>query len=301
MNGFHHYWTTSNVSVCAKHNPIVRRGPRLQRAKSPKDGDQFSSPDINEDLLDRLKCAEAEASRLKEELAAVRSTQDSEASVVVQQRIDGGDLRRETLSIVPSKQRNWLSEEDVQFWTGGAPGESGDVVATSEEKATVSKRLAIGLGITVAAIAFAIIPTPSLAPKPTKPIFFYLAPLLQAEIYLSTLEVVIPKGDYGELRALLSKLEGEPCNIQDNLRSAARLASKPQIAEFLARDVYELVRQVDYNQYYESVGKQNDQRHYEFSLSSAKAAQVKLKEFLTLMPPDQVEAAMEVLKSSSFP
>lgn len=53
-------------------------------------------------------------------------------------RIDGGDLRRETLfSGVDSKQRNWLSESDVSFFTGGGPSEAGDAEGLSKEEQAV--------------------------------------------------------------------------------------------------------------------------------------------------------------------
>ena len=54
--------------------------------------------------------------------------------------------------------------------------------------------------------------------------------------------------------------------------------------------------QIDYNQYYDSMrvadGEQQRQ-FYDFSLQSARVAQAKLREFLALMPADQVEAARE--------
>ncbi len=57
-------------------------------------------------------------------------------------RIDGGDLRRETLfSGVDSKQRNWLSESDVSFFTGGGPSEAvGADGLSQEEQAVVQVR-----------------------------------------------------------------------------------------------------------------------------------------------------------------
>jgi hypothetical protein len=69
--------------------------------------------------------------------AAEAAADDKPAS-----RIDGGDLRRETLFSVESKQRNWLSESDVTFFTGGGPGETGDGEGVSEEdKGVVTVRV----------------------------------------------------------------------------------------------------------------------------------------------------------------
>ncbi len=48
------------------------------------------------------------------------------------------DLRRETLfSGVESKQRNWLSESDVAFFTGGGPGEAGGEGVSQEDQQVV--------------------------------------------------------------------------------------------------------------------------------------------------------------------
>jgi hypothetical protein len=61
-------------------------------------------------------------------------------------RIDGGDLRRETLFSVESRQRNWLSENDVSFFTGGGPSESdGTDAAGAEEKEVVKVGAGAGM------------------------------------------------------------------------------------------------------------------------------------------------------------
>ena len=46
----------------------------------------------------------------------------------------------------------------------------------------LQRRLLIGIGLTVAAGAFAVIPTSSLRGKPSKPLFFYLVPLLKIQV-----------------------------------------------------------------------------------------------------------------------
>jgi len=62
-------------------------------------------------------------------------------------RIDGGDLRRETLfSGVESKQRNWLSESDVSFFTGGGPSEADGSEGASAEEQEVVKVRSRGIG-----------------------------------------------------------------------------------------------------------------------------------------------------------
>jgi hypothetical protein len=53
-----------------------------------------------------------------------------------------------------------------------------------------------------------------------------------------------------------------------------------EAAEAVARDVYEYLKQIDYQQYYDSMGRpgsvggQNQQQFYDFSLQAVKAAKV---------------------------
>lgn len=74
-------------------------------------------------------------------------------------RIDGGDLRRETLfSGVESRQRNWLSESDVSFFTGGGPGEADGEVSQEEQgvvQVGAADRAEVGGGYGVARAAWA--------------------------------------------------------------------------------------------------------------------------------------------------
>lgn len=123
-----------------------------------------------------------------------------------------------------SKPRNWLSEADVEFFTGGGPSEAsqeGAAPTSYEESAEVRRRLLIGIGISAALGAFALIPTEKLQPPPSKPLFFYLTPLVRVEGLLQEVETVIPEGDYERLKSILARVEGPPNNVQENLRSAA--------------------------------------------------------------------------------
>lgn len=77
------------------------RGRVIVRASNEGD-----SP-ISEDLIQRLKSAEEEAQRLRQELAAAKAVSSGSESdeapaapAVKPPRIDGADLRRETLSFV---------------------------------------------------------------------------------------------------------------------------------------------------------------------------------------------------------
>ena len=218
-----------------------------------------------------------------------------------------------TYILTESKSRNWLSESDVDFFTGGGPSEAStsspsaaaaaDATATAIDQAVIQRRILIGLGISAGLGAFALIPTERLQPPPSQPLFFYLVPLLRAQRLLQEAKDIIPNGEYTQLQALLSRIEGAPNNVQDNLRSAAASlpdAKAAEAADQVARDVYEYVKGIDYQTYYESVGGgmgsksrggSREKELFEYSLQSAEAAAVKLKEFLALMPRDQVEAA----------
>lgn len=51
---------------------------------------------------------------------------------------------------------------------------------------SMQRRLLIGIGLTGAAVALALIPTAELRGKPSKPLFFYLTPLVRIQASLST-------------------------------------------------------------------------------------------------------------------
>jgi hypothetical protein len=123
-----------------------------------------------------------------------------------------------------SKSRNWLSESDVDFFTGGGPSEAAGSTGSSDadiEAGVVQRRLLIGIGASAALGAFALVPTEKLQPAPSKPLFFYLVPLLRVQGLLVEAEKIIPVGDYEQLRRVLERIEGPPNNVQENLRKAA--------------------------------------------------------------------------------
>ena len=69
-------------------------------------------------------------------------------------------------------------------------------------------------------------------------------------------------------------------------------SSKAQAADSLARDVYEYLKGIDYQTYYDAMpGGKGQEKLFEYSLQSTRAAKIKMAEFLKLMPQDQVEAA----------
>jgi hypothetical protein len=137
-----------------------------------------------------------------------------------------------------------------------------------------------------------------------------LIPLLRVQELLAEAEKIIPDGDYEQLRRVLERIEGPPNNVQDNLRKASASLSDSRAAsaaDEIARDVYEYVKGIDYQIYFDSVGGNVGNRGgsgqkdmFSYSQKSAVAAGLKLKEFLKLMPYDQIEAAQQQVNTSPF-
>ena len=160
----------------------TRRASRLAPPRAAPGGDGKGEV-LGEDLLARLKVAEAEAQRLKAELAAAQGAAPAPAAEEKGKRIDGGDLRRETLFTSASRERNWLNESDVAFFTGGGPSEAeGGAGESAEAGATVQRRLLLGLLLAGAGAGLSLVPTEDLASAPTKPLFFYILPLLRSQV-----------------------------------------------------------------------------------------------------------------------
>lgn len=112
---------------------------------------------------------------------------------------------------------------------------------------------------------------------------------------------VASEGEYDQMSRLLARIEGPPNNVQQNLKAAsAALAAVDgrlaQRADSVGRDVYEYLKGIDFQTYFESrvgasMSGEQSKEFFEYSTSSAKAAAGKLDEFLRLMPEDQLEAA----------
>eukprot|EP00889_Picochlorum_renovo_P005535 jgi/Picre1/32565/NNA_007911.t1 len=287
--------SADTLAVCrsARQSRLARE--RIVAIYASNNGSEDTEDEDN-DLIARLKAAEEEAKALKQELNRVQAatTKAEEGAPGTKSppsavsRIDGADLRRETLSFVENKPRNWLSESDIEFFTGGGPSEAGTQTgpgqgvdaSESSEGAVVQRRLAIGIGLSVVLGAFAL------------------------EILKEVIDI-LPDGDYDKLRTLLSRIEGAPNNVQENLKSAVASISDARIAgkaDLIARDAYEYLKGIDYQTYYESRSMEGQQlkEMFDFSSNSAQAAQRKLEEFLSLMPEDEVMAARQQVSQSYY-
>ncbi|PNW85057.1 hypothetical protein CHLRE_03g169900v5 [Chlamydomonas reinhardtii] len=259
---------------------------------------------LGEDVLAKLRAAEEEAARLKAELAALQSAKgvpEDKVEKVEKVRIDSTD-NRETL-FGGGPRSAWLSEKDVEFFSGPAGVREEDASTLEPEyKATVTRRLLIGAALTAGAAAFALVPTEALRPKPSKPLYFYLVSLLRVQDLLVDCKSIIEDADWEQLRGALARIEGPPNNIRATLDAIIALIPDSRTAARvteLSADLYEYLKSLDYQQYFDSplrakanTGAQNAQ-YASFSLQSLQAAQGKLNELLTLVPKDQLQLARD--------
>lgn len=78
----------------------------------------------------------------------------------------------------------------------------------------LQKRILIGALATAGLAAFGLVPTSQLRPKPSKPLFFFLVPLLRIQELLNESRGVIENGDWATLRILLQRVKDQPNNAQ---------------------------------------------------------------------------------------
>lgn len=286
---------------------VQERGPRKQLNVSTRASNE-NKPAITEDILERLRAAEEEAARLRQQLSATQgATSPKDVIEAKGKRIDSTD-KRETLDFTTGNARaSWLSESDVNFFLGGAqPGEtSGSVEVDPEANQVIQRRLLIGAALTAVGVGFALVPTEKLAPRPARPLYFYLIPLLRAQSLLVEAKQIIEDADWAQLRVLVSRIMNQPNNARDNIKNAVAWIDDSKTATQLtsvAAEFCEYVENMDYNKYYDAMprvalsGAQNA-KFVEYSSASLKAANSKLKEVLSLMPEDAVAAARQALAS----
>lgn len=291
---------------------------RQVRYSSENDGKTLDSEDDKEsvsDVVARLAAAEAEAQALRDALNAAQAgkedltelSQDELAKRKIappEQRIDGMGYRENLFSGPSAGQSKgnsgWLQESDLAFFTGQGATESGAAMS-EEDQSTVNRRLIGGLVFTAAAGAFGLVPDRQVRPKPSKPLFFYLVPILRIQALIGDLETAAEAGEWGELRNILQRISKEPNNAKENLKSAAACLDDDkqfEKAESLIVEFLEYLSQVDFKNYYDNVGQVSvtqEMQFKDFSLQCAKAAGKKLDEFIRLMPEEQLGAARSQL------
>lgn len=284
---------------------------RCRADSNSADGKQSVKDQLGDEVLRKLKEAEEEAASLREQLAEAKAKakasgdtkllddieQQQEQTAKQISRITGTGMRREGL--FGGGDESWLKEADMDFFARG-PSETADAVKDVASSAVVQRRLLIGIGLAGAAVALALVPTAELRGKPSKPLFFYLTPLVRIQQLLIQAQDLASNGSWTELQSLLSRIQGQPNSARENLINAFSCLedkSKKTKAERIAFDLLEYLDQINYNKYYESMGAvgtrggEKEKLFSDFSSQSIKAAQGKLKQFMALMPADDLEAA----------
>ncbi|KAJ9527316.1 hypothetical protein QJQ45_025536 [Haematococcus lacustris] len=297
---------SSSRRLLVSHPACATRQPRgcVLASRATPDSKETG---ISEDVLARLKAAEDEAAKLRKQLEIAQAAKGAPVVNVLEgkvPRIDSTDSRETLFTSRGGKKTAWLNEADVEFFVGNSVGETSSAADDPEAAAVVQKRLIIGLGLAAAAGALALVPTEALRPKPSKPLFLYVVPLLRIQGLLKDCEEVVEDGQWDQLRTVLDRIQGNPNNVRDNLDNVVALlpdSSARSNAQKLEFDIIEYLDSMDYNKYFDAMprrtisGVQNAE-FVKFSRSALKAAQSSLAKLLDLVPRESLDAANDLLK-----
>ena len=294
---------TTRTRGCGGCGDGRRARARETRARAGGSNDEDApSGNLSEaslaDVVAKLRAAEAERERLRVELerqAGAKATVKSADELVKSRaRIDGVGKREQIFGKTTAGDA-WL-RDGMEFLVRDQPSEAGVAVEgmTKEDEATVSRRLAIGLAL---AGGFAALSQISIeAPEPTKPLFFYLVPIVRSRELLRRAQTLATEGEWDELNSTVNRVTGPPNEIRENLfKAAAYLSgSEEEKARAIAFDFLEYMEKVNYAKYFENMGIVSGSKAAEYASFSAKASKSaidKLNEFLALMDREAVEAA----------
>lgn len=270
------------------------------------------------DVMAKLKAAEAEREKLRAELEAKTPLADGAASEVKTvdelarmkpkksaSRIDGVGQREILFGGSRKEGDAWL-RDGMEFLVRDQPSEAGVTVEgmTEEEKGTVNRRLIIGLALTAAFAGLSQIEIE--APEPTKPLFFYLVPIVRSRELLRRATKLAEEGEWEELNSTVNAVTGPPNDVKENLfKAAAYLSgSQEQKAREIAFDFLEYMEKVNYSKYFENMGTVGGAKAAEYAKFSAKASKSaigKIDEFLALMDREAVDAAESQVMAFSSP
>jgi len=269
------------------------------------------------DLARQLKAAEEEASKLREQLAAAQGTgaatpveedltqdQLAKKKVVYDKKIDGTSGRMGASSMGNVAGSDWLTESDLDFFTGGGIGEEGGGPSGNED-GTVTRRVLIGGGLSLAVIAAAFLPQGR--PTPSQPLYFYLIPTLASINLLKEGSGYAATGDLDQLRGCVKAVLGRPNNLKENMLNAAALLESDadyKRGDALAREIAEFIQEADFKVYFDTQGMPSGSQalqYAEFSKQSIRAALGKLDEFLALCPREDVAQASSIVNPAPEP
>eukprot|EP00899_Mesostigma_viride_P025538 jgi/Mesvir1/6169/Mv00863-RA.1 len=201
--------------------------------------------------------------------------------------------------------------KDLSDMVGGRPGfTEADMIAAAEEEAkesgttpisaddvnkTVTKRLLIGVVASGVLAGLSLTSVPRA--KPSRPLFLYLVGVLGLRSLLDELDRAITDQRWEDVKALSKAYAQPPIDAKSNLENAVAWLDSTQqynYAIMLARDIMEYTEEANYSKYFENRGipSEKQQREFaDFSKQAVQAAKKSLKEFLSIMPRDAVEAA----------
>ena len=253
------------------------------------------------EMMAKLAAAEAEAEKLRSELkesasAPATTSIDDLAKLKPSKpksRIDGKGGRETLFGTAKNDGDAWL-RDGMEFLVKDQPSELGEVTQMSkEDQDTVNRRLAIGLLGTSVFVGLSQI-SDSAAP-PSKPLFFYLVPLVKIRELLKQASQLSEDGYWDELATVCRQIS-EANGAKENLLNAAKYldSGDEEKAKRIAYDFMELLEKIDYNKYFESLGAVSGTKAAEYSKFSKRAsvaAAAKLDEFLALMDREQLDAA----------
>ncbi|KAH7297528.1 hypothetical protein KP509_25G000400 [Ceratopteris richardii] len=287
-----------------------RRAGFNVRAQQPSEipSASTSSDEEKAQLAAKLAAAEAEAEALKKELAARRAEKDVDLAklkpATPAKRIDGTGFR-ETLFSTSTKESNgdikepnsWGLLEAELFLSKGAPTEGSSLAGSPFEDNSneiVNRRLFIGLGISVVAVGLAFLKLPQGFVKPSKPLFFYLVPILRLREQLKLIEN--SSSDIESVQQQLKQALDSTNVSKDTFISAARWleGANGDDAVSLTFKIFDYLNQADYNKYFDALGKPSAAQRLEFlkfSLQAVQAARENIDQFLAIMPEDSLRAA----------
>ena len=208
------------------------------------------------DMMAKLAAAEAEAEKLRSELketaAAPAEDLSRQTPAKGKSRIDGVGGREPLFGTSTKPGDAWLND-GMEFLVREQPSESGELQGmTEEEQNTVNRRLAIGLFGTAVFAGLSQISDESSAPS--KPLFFYLVPLVKIRELLRQATDLAENGYWDDLTVVVNQITRQNDARGNLFAAAAYLSGKDEErAKQMAFDFLELLEKVDYNKYFESM------------------------------------------------
>ncbi|CAI5971290.1 unnamed protein product [Closterium sp. NIES-64] len=170
--------------------------PSFQASVTPEKTVQQQQTDVEkEELAARLAAAEAEAAALRLELEQ-RRLEKADNLIRMKPNSDvyiDGTGARETIFQGPvvtggkkGAVRSWGFTE-TELLSAQAGGEGDGELDGKERDGIVTRRLLIGAGLAVLALPVALYDIPLTVAPPTKPLFFYVVPLVRLQLALQAI------------------------------------------------------------------------------------------------------------------